>query len=63
MFLDKDYSINNPTPATSYNSKGFPTSFGMNLSAGDYRQLMGIILSEITYSCNKDESKNKEIFR
>ena len=55
MFLARDYSVNNPFTATSYNSTGFPTSINTpgHLGSLGFLNSTDIFLnnSEIGYSC------------
>ena len=41
MFIDKNYSVNNPFTATSYNAYGLPLSFEVSLY--QRQQTLGII--------------------
>jgi hypothetical protein len=52
MFIDRDYSINNPFTADSYNSKELPTKINLT-SKGTYQIFLGnyFLEADITYSC------------
>lgn len=54
MFVDRDYSVNNPIPATSYNAKGFPLIF--NQASTEYTRFVSIDISSSTieYQCSND---------
>jgi hypothetical protein len=53
MFFDRDYSINNPFTASSYNASGLPTSFNFPSSDPHYLNFLTFFKNaEISYSCN-----------
>lgn len=54
MFIDRDYSLNNPVAATAYNSNGLPLSITLNAKTNDkfvfaYGYYSGTI--DIVYDC------------
>lgn len=52
MFLHRDYSLNNPFTADSYNSNGLPTSLNLSVKRGDTRFLdVYFNLAQISYGC------------
>ncbi|WP_153799971.1 hypothetical protein [Foetidibacter luteolus] len=51
MFIDRDYSVNNPYPATAFNSKGLPVKFFMDESKIGLDFLDIYNLSEAEYAC------------
>lgn len=52
MFLEKDYSVNNPFVANNYNSSGLPTKINLSPKGGYLRFLENYFTeADITYSC------------
>ena len=52
MFLHRDYSLNNPFTAESYNSNGLPTSLNLSVKRGGSNFLdVYFNLAQITYGC------------
>lgn len=52
MFLDRDYSANNPFTADSYNKEGLPTSINFSNESGNYLKLIGLMhKATISYDC------------
>jgi hypothetical protein len=53
MFLNKDYSINNPFKADSYNTFGLPVNFNLNTAERSVVFLgTGFHNAQISYDCN-----------
>jgi hypothetical protein len=57
MFLNRDYSVNNPFNADAYNTSGLPTNF--NLSQENAFGFLGNVYSvgQIIYSCDSQTAK------
>lgn len=52
MFIDRDYSVNNPFTADAYNWYGLPTAFDVAIKGGEFKFLTNYINSgRITYLC------------
>lgn len=56
MFLSRDYSMDNPYPATSYNDNGMPTTIAVPLSK--YLIVGSLVPHFIEYSCKGGGNKN-----
>jgi hypothetical protein len=53
MFLDRDYSLNNPIIADTYNARGLPTSFDFPYGSGIYINFVEYMTkATITYDCD-----------
>lgn len=58
MFLNRDYSINNPFKADSYNTTGLPASFDLPTDGTSFSFLGNVYpKAQIVYSCDERESK------
>ena len=54
MFVDRDYSKNNPVSAVQYNSKGLPVKFDIDQSIWfDFLWQIDLRRADIIYSCGK----------
>ena len=54
MFLDRDYSVNNPFPASDYNRSGLPTYFRFTYPGSYYLKFLAFFSeATITYDCGK----------
>ena len=51
MFVNRDYSVNNPFVADSYNSAGLPTRFNFSLEGGYVKFLQIFQEATISYGC------------
>jgi hypothetical protein len=52
QFLDRDYSVNNPFVADTYNAEGLPASVNLTLQSGNYFQLVYYMRNAlVTYDC------------
>lgn len=52
MFIDRDYSVNNPFVAETYNWYGLPTAFDVSTKGGEFKFLSNFInTGKIAYSC------------
>ncbi|HYF31482.1 MAG TPA: hypothetical protein VD993_10220 [Chitinophagaceae bacterium] len=54
MFIDRDYSMNNPLTAASYNQQGLPTVFSTNVPIQRFLHSLPLNYSTITYTCVGD---------
>ena len=53
MFLDRDYSLNNPITADTYNVQGLPTSFNFPFVSGQFLNFLTYMnRATITYACD-----------
>jgi hypothetical protein len=58
MFVDRNYSVNNPVKATTYNTKGLPLTFNQTPPPFEgFLYNLDISKSTIVYHCNNDGYK------
>jgi len=60
MFLNRDYSVNNPFKGDSYNTMGLPSSFNLATTQSSYSFLAtSFQKAQISYECNAKSANNK----
>jgi hypothetical protein len=54
MFLHRDYSLNNPFTADTYNSNGLPTSLNLSIKGGGSTRFLDVYFNgaQIAYGCH-----------